>query len=46
LRGTEQAYFFSAAWLVLVPGFFIWNTAQALYLVPDGLRDALDPRLR
>jgi peptide/nickel transport system permease protein len=43
---NAQRYFASAVWLVLAPGFFIWSTVQALYLVADGLRDALDPRLK
>ena len=43
---NAQRFFSSAVWLVLVPGWFIWSTVQALYLVADGLRDALDPRLK
>lgn len=33
----------SAPWLVLAPGFFIFITTLAIYLLGDGLRDALDP---
>jgi ABC-type dipeptide/oligopeptide/nickel transport system permease subunit len=33
----------SAPWLVLAPGFFIFVTTLAIYLLGDGLRDALDP---
>ncbi len=43
---NAQRFFSSAVWLVLAPGFFIWSTVQALYLIADGLRDALDPRLQ
>ena len=43
---SAQRFFASGVWLVLVPGFFIWSTVQALYLIADGLRDALDPRLK
>jgi peptide/nickel transport system permease protein len=43
---NAQRYYSSAVWLILVPGWFIWSTVQALYLVADGLRDALDPRLK
>jgi peptide/nickel transport system permease protein len=33
-------------WLVYAPGVAIFVTVLCLYLVGDGLRDALDPRLR
>jgi peptide/nickel transport system permease protein len=33
-------------WLVWAPGVAIFLTVLCLYLVGDGLRDALDPRLR
>lgn len=33
-------------WLIYPPGFMIFITVLCLYLVGDGLRDALDPRLR
>ena len=32
-------------WLVYAPGAAIFLTVLCLYLVGDGLRDALDPRL-
>jgi peptide/nickel transport system permease protein len=32
-----------APWLVLAPGFFIFLTTLSIYLLGDGLRDALDP---
>jgi peptide/nickel transport system permease protein len=35
--------FTDAPWLVLTPGFFIFLTTLAIYLLGDGLRDALDP---
>jgi peptide/nickel transport system permease protein len=35
--------FTDAPWLVLAPGFFIFMTTLAIYLIGDGLRDALDP---
>ena len=35
--------FSSAPWLVLAPGLFIFVTTLAIYLIGDGLRDALDP---
>ena len=33
-------------WLIYVPGTMIAITVLCLYLIGDGLRDALDPRLR
>jgi peptide/nickel transport system permease protein len=35
--------FTDAPWLVLTPGLFIFLTTLAIYLLGDGLRDALDP---
>lgn len=33
-------------WQLFIPAFFISTTMLALNLLGDGLRDALDPRLR
>lgn len=38
--------FTKAPWLVLAPGIFIFLTNLSIYLVGDGLRDALDPWLK
>ncbi len=35
--------FTAAPWLVLAPGFFIFLATLSIYLIGDGLRDALDP---
>jgi peptide/nickel transport system permease protein len=35
--------FSAAPWLVIAPGIFIFLTTLAIYLIGDGLRDALDP---
>jgi peptide/nickel transport system permease protein len=43
---TAQEYMQDADWLVLAPGLCIVLTVLALQAVGDGLRDALDPRLR
>lgn len=43
---NAQSFFTKAPHLVWVPGFFIWTTVLALYLLADGLRDALDPTLK
>jgi peptide/nickel transport system permease protein len=41
-----RTYIFDAWWLTLFPGFAILITVLSFNLVGDGLRDALDPRLR
>jgi peptide/nickel transport system permease protein len=38
--------FTNAPWLVIAPGIFIFLTTLAIYLIGDGLRDALDPWLK
>ncbi len=38
--------FTDAPWLVLAPGLFIFLTTLSIYLIGDGLRDALDPWVR
>lgn len=35
-----------APWLVIGPGFMIFVTVLSIFLIADGLRDALDPRLK
>lgn len=45
LTGATQ-FLTRAPWLVYAPGALIWVTVLCLYLLGDGLRDALDPRLR
>ncbi|HXF62885.1 MAG TPA: ABC transporter permease [Caldilineaceae bacterium] len=35
--------FTNAPWLVITPGIFIFLTTLSIYLLGDGLRDALDP---
>jgi peptide/nickel transport system permease protein len=46
MLSNAQRFLSSALWLVVAPGACIFSTVLALYLVADGLRDALDPRLR
>ena len=44
---TEGRSFFQIAiWIILFPGMFPAMTVLAVNLLDDGLRDALDPRLR
>ena len=38
--------FSNAPWLVVAPGIFIFLTTLGIYLLGDGLRDALDPWLK
>jgi peptide/nickel transport system permease protein len=45
MLSNAQRFLSSALWLVVAPGACIFSTVLALYLVADGLRDALDPRL-
>ncbi len=42
----SQARFFTAPWLLLAPGAMILTAVVGYVLLGDGLRDALDPRLR
>jgi peptide/nickel transport system permease protein len=46
MLSNAQRFLSSALWLVVAPGACIFATVLALYLLADGLRDALDPRLR
>jgi peptide/nickel transport system permease protein len=46
LLTNATSYFTRAWWLVVSPGVLIFLTVLCLYLIGDGLRDALDPRLK
>jgi peptide/nickel transport system permease protein len=46
LLTNATSYFSLAWWLVVSPGVLIFLTVLCLYLIGDGLRDALDPRLK
>jgi len=46
MLNIAQAYLSSAPWLAIWPGLAIFVTVLALNVVGDGLREALDPRLR
>jgi peptide/nickel transport system permease protein len=43
---NAQGYFDTAPWLAVLPGAFITLTVMGFNFMGDGLRDALDPRLR
>jgi peptide/nickel transport system permease protein len=42
MRGSLGS-FTDAPWLVITPGIFIFLTTLSIFLIGDGLRDALDP---
>ncbi len=46
MLSNATQYFVRAPWLVYPPGAMIFVTVLCLYLIGDGLRDALDPRVR
>ena len=46
MLSNAASYFNRAWWLVVSPGVMIFLTVLCLYLIGDGLRDALDPRLK
>ena len=46
LLGASLENVSRAPWLVLFPGLAIFLTTLAIFLLADGIRDALDPRLR
>ena len=46
MLSEERNSVFNAPFLVFIPGLAIMMTVLAFNLIGDGLRDALDPRLR
>jgi len=46
MLNIAQAYLATAPWLAIWPGLAIFVTVLAMNLLGDGLREALDPRLR
>ncbi|MGH2403102.1 MAG: ABC transporter permease [bacterium] len=43
---NAQSYLWNDPWIAIFPGLFIFVTLLSLNFLGDGLRDALDPRLR
>ena len=43
---ASRGYMRNALWFTLIPGLAIVFTAMSINLMGDGLRDALDPRLK
>ncbi|HET9539301.1 MAG TPA: ABC transporter permease [Candidatus Limnocylindria bacterium] len=46
MLNAAQRYLSQAPWIALYPGLMIFIVVMALNVVGDGLRDALDPRVR
>jgi peptide/nickel transport system permease protein len=46
MMSTGRTYMRTAPYLIVIPGIFIMITTLSLNLMGDGLRDALDPRLK
>ncbi len=46
MLSNSLAYTTKDPWLVLFPGLLISLTVLSVFLLADGLRDAMDPRLR
>ena len=46
MLAASQAFMFDRPWLPLIPGFPIFLCSLAFNFIGDGLRDALDPRLK
>ena len=46
MLATAREFILRAPWVVTFPGLAILNTVLAINLIGDGLRDALDPKLK
>jgi peptide/nickel transport system permease protein len=46
MLNNAQQYLYRAPYLIVIPGFFIFVTVLSGNLMGNGLRDALDPRMR
>ena len=46
MLSNSQSYMFQHPWLPLVPGVFLVIVSIGFNFIGDGLRDALDPRLK
>ena len=46
MLSNAREYMSSAPWTMIFPGLFIMMSAYSFNLIGDGLRDALDPKLR
>jgi peptide/nickel transport system permease protein len=46
MLASAKAYIWTNPYLITIPGIFIVLSALAITLIGDGMRDALDPRLK
>jgi peptide/nickel transport system permease protein len=46
MMAQSQSYMFQHPWLPLIPGIPLVLVALGFNFIGDGLRDALDPRLK
>lgn len=46
MMGFATSYMFNHPWMPLIPGLPIFLCSLAFNFIGDGLRDALDPRLK
>jgi peptide/nickel transport system permease protein len=46
IMADGRSYFHLRPYLIFFPGFFLSLTVLAMNLLGDGLRDALDPRMK
>jgi peptide/nickel transport system permease protein len=46
MLGEGQTYLFSSWYIATFPGLAIFQSVMAFNLLGDGLRDALDPRMK
>jgi peptide/nickel transport system permease protein len=46
MLSNAQQYMQGGPWLVFIPGFFIFISVMCFNFFGDGLRDALDPRMK
>jgi dipeptide transport system permease protein len=46
MLASAREFLQSASWIVTFPGLAILITVLSINLVGDGLRDALDPKMR
>ena len=45
-KGIPREYMYNKPWLMIFPGIALVITSLSFELLGDGLRDALDPRLK
>jgi dipeptide transport system permease protein len=46
MLADSREFMLSAWWLITLPGLTIFVTVLSINLIGDGLRDALDPKMK